>query len=199
MRRVPVLISVLAVVLAGLFGVGLTATLAQPATPAPTWGTAAAATMQDTAGKMVGTALLAERPDGTVYVSVVALGLVPGDHGIHAHETGACDPAGDKPFTSAGGHFNPTEAEHGAHAGDLGNATANADGLAKFELTTDRFALATGATPLLDSDGAAIVLHANPDENDPEGKSFGGRIACGVLTTVAAPAMAGTAPVAPSA
>ena len=192
MRRVSVLISILAVVLAGHVAVAWTTTLAQPATPPPTLGTTAAATLQDTAGKTVGTALLAEWPDGTVYLFVVALGLAPGDHGVHAHETGACDPGGEKPFTSAGGHFNPTGTEHGAHAGDLGNITADADGLARFELTTDRFALATGATPLLDADGAAIVLHANPDQNDPEGKSFGGRIACGVLSTAAAPALAGT-------
>ncbi len=94
MRRVSVLISILAVVLAGHFAVAWTTTLAQPATPPPTLGTTAAATLQDTAGRTVGTALLAERPDGTVYLFVVALGLAPGDHGVHAHETGACDPGG---------------------------------------------------------------------------------------------------------
>ncbi len=192
MRRVSVLVSVLAFVLAGLFADGGTTTAAQPATPASAWGTAAAATLQDTAGKVVGTALLAERPDGTVYVFVVALGLAQGDHGIHAHETGACDPGGEKPFTSAGGHFNPSGAEHGQHAGDLGNITAEADGTARFELTTDKLALTSDAAPLLDADGAAIVIHANPDENDPEGKSFGARIACGVLTTAAAPPEAAT-------
>lgn len=39
-----------------------------------------------------------------------------------------------------------------------------------------------GTDALLDSDGAAVVVHADPDDyqTDPSGNS-GGRIACGVL------------------
>ena len=46
------------------------------------------------------------------------------------------------------------------------------------ELLRDR----VGATPLLDADGAALVVHAGPDDlmTDPAGNS-GGRIACGVF------------------
>ncbi|MBA2595624.1 MAG: superoxide dismutase family protein [Chloroflexia bacterium] len=159
---------------------------AQEATPGAALGATAAGVLQDTAGKTIGTAFLAERGDGTVAIFVTTLGLTPGDHGIHAHEAGACDPSGEKPFTSAGGHFNPTGAEHGAHAGDLGNITVDAEGLGMAQLSTDRFTLSSGATPLLDADGAALVIHANRDENDPEGKSFGGRIACGILTMTVA-------------
>ena len=146
-------------------------------------GATAAAVLIDRDGATVGTALLNEQADGTVEVLVDAVGLEPGEHGIHAHETGACDLGTDPAFSSAGGHFNPTGAEHGDHAGDLGNITADEDGRARLEETTDRFTLVSGATPLLDADGAAIVIHAEEDENDPEGESFGGRIACGVLTT----------------
>jgi len=156
---------------------------AQDATPVAAAGATAATVIYDTEGHAVGVALLVEQADGSVLVVVTVAGLEPGDHGIHAHETGACDPEGEKAFTSAGGHFNPTEAEHGDHAGDLGNIAVDEDGIGRFEETADAFTLMTGDTVLLDDDGAAIVIHADRDENDPEGKSFGGRIACGVLTT----------------
>jgi Cu-Zn family superoxide dismutase len=40
-----------------------------------------------------------------------------------------------------------------------------------------------GENALLDEDGAALVLHADPDDykSDPAGHA-GGRIACGVIT-----------------
>lgn len=174
----------LVAILLTLLGVGqLTPTSAQDASPIAASGTAAAAVIYGTEGQVVGTALLTEQPDGSVVVVVTAAGLEPGEHGLHAHETGQCDPEGERAFSSAGGHFNPTEAEHGDHAGDLGNITVDDDGIGRYEETTDAFTLTSGDPMLLDDDGAAIVIHANPDENDPDGESFGARIACGVLTT----------------
>ncbi len=153
------------------------------ATAAPALGSTLAATLEDTDGTTVAVALLAEgtEGDGEVTVGVVAVGLAPGAHGIHIHETGVCDPAGDRAFASAGGHYNPMGAQHGRHAGDLGNITAAAAGTATFQEATDNFDL----EELRDGDGAAIVIHAEEDENDPAGESYGARIACGVL---AAPA-----------
>jgi Cu-Zn family superoxide dismutase len=164
---------------------------AQEATPVPEVGAALAATLLDADGNTVGVALLAETGDD-VGVGVLAVGLDPGRHGLHVHETGVCDPAGDRAFASAGGHYNPTGEEHGRHAGDLGNIEAEADGTATFQETTDAF----GLDELLDEDGAAIVIHAEEDENDPEGESYGARIACGVLAApvaVAAPVVTATA------
>ena len=46
-----------------------------------------------------------------VRVTIDAAGVPAGMHGFHVHETGDCS-APDA--TSAGGHFNPTNAPHGA-------------------------------------------------------------------------------------
>ena len=167
---------------------GRPATGATAPADAPALGATLAATLRDADGTAVAVALLAEgaAEDGEVTVGVLAVGLAPGAHGIHIHETGVCDPAGEQAFASAGGHHNPTGAEHGRHAGDLGNIEADEDGTATFRETTDNFEL----DELADEDGAAIVIHAEEDENDPVGESYGAPIACGVL---AAPAGAGTA------
>ena len=147
----------------------------------PEVGDTLTAAIEDADGKEVAVALLAESAeedeDGTITVGVVAVGLAPGAHGIHIYETGVCDPDGGRPFASAGGHYDPAGAEHGQHAGDLGNIVAEEDGTATFLETTTEFDL----EELQDEDGAAIVIHAEEDENDPEGESFGEPIACGVL------------------
>lgn len=113
-------------------------------------------------------------------------GLDPGkEHGFHIHETGDCA-APD--FASAGEHFNPTKDPHGGpksssrHLGDIPNAKADKDGLAKIDVSVK------GVT-LVDKDGApnqilgkALVVHAMPDDykTQPSGGS-GDRIACGVI------------------
>ncbi len=154
----------------------LTVAAAQEATPEVTLGGTLPAVLLDTDEQAVAVALVAELED-EISVGVTGAGFEPGEHGIHIHETGICDPTTDPPFASAGGHYNPTEEEHGEHAGDLGNITAEEDGTATFQETTDAFTL----DELMDEDGSAIVIHAEEDENDPEGESFGARIACGVL------------------
>ncbi len=173
MQRLATLVATLLLVL----GASSASARAQDATPDVDVGRTLAALIQDTDGKTIGVALLAEEEDDEVSVGVAAVGLAPGEHGIHIHETGVCDPAGDRAFSSAGGHYNPTDEEHGDHAGDLGNITADDDGTASFQETTDEFVL----DELLDEDGSSIVIHAEEDENDAEGESFGARIACGVI------------------
>ena len=75
------------------------------------------------------------------------------------------------------------------HAGDAHfvainspNLIANAKGAGRLKTWLGAGLVATGATPLLDADGAAVVLHADADDEmtDPSGKS-GKRILCGVL------------------
>lgn len=155
------------------------------------------------AGQQVGTAQLAESAD-SVTVTVEVTNMPPGEHGIHIHETGICDPFGEDQFGSAGGHYNPTGATHGGppdmtsatpgatpegspepltgHAGDLGNITVGSDGSGSLVVTTNRFTLSPGDVTLFDQDGSAIIIHAKADDltTDPSGDS-GARIACGVI------------------
>ena len=142
------------------------------------------ATFATPSGATVGTALLTEDPQG-LKLTMVMTGLTPGSaHGLHLHAVGACQgPA----FASAGPHLNPAGRQHGmdnpagSHLGDLPNLVVNAAGAGRLtaHLPGDP---AQVAAQLFDSDGTAIVLHAEPDDlrTDPSGNS-GARIACGAL------------------
>ena len=119
--------------------------------------------------------------DGRMRLMVNASGLARGAHGVHIHDVGKCEgPA----FASAGPHWNPTMKMHGrdnpmgAHGGDLPNLMVGTDGRGSISIDVPG-----SVAQLLDSDGAAVVIHADPDDykTDPSGNS-GGRIACGVLT-----------------
>ena len=106
-----ILVSALSVALLG----ALAETTAQDATPAasPAATRAVDVVLRDVGGQEVGRATFAETPDDVVYIDVEVEGLAPGEHGIHVHAVGVCDPTGDMPFASAGGHYNPTGAAHG--------------------------------------------------------------------------------------
>lgn len=143
----------------------------------------ATATLRDAAGTRVGTATFADSYAGVIVTgSVEGLGI--GAHGIHIHDTGKCEgPA----FATAGGHFNPAKKHHGfknadgPHLGDLPNIDVPASGTLKFEFLLPDVSL-RGTNPLLDADGAAIVIHASRDDltTDPAGNA-GARLACGVI------------------
>ncbi len=135
-------------------------------------------------GELRGQATLSQRPDGTVVRARIE-GMPPGTYAIHLHAVGKCE--GPK-FTTAGGHFNPTMKMHGRdnpmgpHLGDLPNVVVGPGGTGTVDFTVPMLMLVGGPGPLLDADGAAVVLHAGPDDykTDPSGAS-GDRIACGVL------------------
>ena len=115
-----------------------------------------------------------------LYVEVES--LTPGGHGIHLHSVGACSPD----FKASGGHINtgdeaarPAQPRRRSRTGDLPNIYAAADGTARAEIFTT---LVRPWTTLLDDDGSAIVIHAQPDDHitQPIGGA-GDRVACGVI------------------
>ncbi|WP_114228226.1 MULTISPECIES: superoxide dismutase family protein [Sphingomonas] len=134
-------------------------------------------------GKTVGSVSVREE-NGGVVLTVSATGMKPGKYGMHVHSVGKCE--GPK-FESAGAHWNPENKQHGTlnpkgwHAGDLPNLEVGSAGSGGTTVTLSA-ALRTGMTPLLDKDGAALVVHAKPDDmkTDPSGNS-GDRIACAVI------------------
>jgi Cu-Zn family superoxide dismutase len=148
-------------------------------------GERAAAPLRNAEGQVLGMAIFTQEPQ-EVRISVTVKGLSPGEHGIHIHAVGKCEPPD---FLSAGPHFNPTNTKHGLnnpegpHAGDLPNLVVGEDGSAVYEYITDRVMLTPGELSLLDEDGSALVIHAGPDDQmtDPAGNS-GARVLCGIIT-----------------
>lgn len=102
-----------AVLGAVMIGTGGAVGAAQGASPVAA-GEPLEVVLRDAGGNDVGVArFVQESAGGLVTVDVRVEGAAPGDHGIHVHEYGACDPGGDQPFASAGGHDNPTASHHG--------------------------------------------------------------------------------------
>lgn len=161
-----------------------TALLAGCATTAPIGGgDSAGANLAEPGGRVVGRATVAQESGGARVVIEVE-NMAAGTYGAHIHRTGRCEgPA----FESAGAHWNPTGQQHGfrnpsgRHRGDLPNLVVGANGRGRLAFTI-RAAQVRGENGMLDADGAAIMLHAQPDDyrTDPSGNS-GARIACGVL------------------
>jgi Cu-Zn family superoxide dismutase len=175
-----------------MFAFGLAFLALLPAVPAGALDMSASGVVVDGAGNAIGKVHFDER--GTAVHIRLTLNnadvVQPGMHGLHFHAVGRCD---GPDFASAGGHFNPHGAQHGhgnpqgAHAGDLpnliiDNRTRNRDGSYTFLASTDDITLSPGPVSVLDADGTALVIHANPDDGmtDPAGNS-GGRIACATI------------------
>jgi len=147
---------------------------------------AAGGDLKGSDGASHGSVTVTAAPKG-VLLRIEASGLNPGWHGVHFHEKGACS---DPKFTSAGAHVHSTSpVVHGLlnaqanDAGDLPNIHAGADGRATAELYSALVSLSGGSSPaLMDADGSAVVIHANPDDHksQPIGGA-GDRVACAVL------------------
>lgn len=144
-------------------------------------GPPASASLAPRSGSNVlGSVSFYEMPGG-LKVQANVIGLAPGEHGFHIHESGDCS-APDA--MSAKGHFNPGGRAHGRydypehHEGDMPNLTANAQGEASYAVELAGLSL-SGPNGVL---GRSVVVHAAPDDyrSQPAGNS-GSRIACGVI------------------
>jgi Cu-Zn family superoxide dismutase len=111
-------------------------------------------------------------------------GLTPGNHAIHIHAIGDCSAADG---SSAGGHWNPTNVNHGKwgtapfHVGDIGNIIADASGSCTISRETDLWCI--------DCDdetkniiGKSIIIHTGIDDfsSQPSGAA-GARFGCGEI------------------
>ena len=164
------------------FSIAATAlVLASCATMAPD-GPSATAVVRPASGSQAHGTVKFTQVGTRVRVEAEIVALSAGLHGFHIHEKGDCT-APDA--TSAGAHFNPAAAKHGApdstghHAGDLGNLSANEYGKATLSLMLDGISVGKGADGVI---GRGVIVHADADDlkTDPTGNA-GGRIGCGVI------------------
>lgn len=158
-------------------------TTAEKATPARPAAEAVVQIAPTQGNTVTGSLALAATTDG-VHITGSIQGLKPdAEFGFHVHEKGDCTaPDG----SSAGGHFNPTQAQHGNptgpthHAGDMLNIKSDVQGVAQVDVTAAGTSL--HGDPSTDVMGKAIVVHESADDytTQPSGNS-GKRVACGVI------------------
>ena len=149
-------------------------------TPSAKQATATIAPKSD--NTVTGMAIFTQDGD-QITVTIEIQNASPGLHGVHIHEFGDCSSPDGK---SAGGHWNPTNVDHGKwgedpfHLGDIGNITVGEDGTGSIELTTDLWEIGTGSD--IDVVGKSIIVHADADDfvSQPSGNA-GARIGCGVI------------------
>lgn len=107
-----------------------------------------------------------------------------GNHAIHIHEVGDCSA---EDGTSAGGHWNPLNKDHGQweiapyHLGDIGNIEIDEKGKGSISRETNNWCIGCG-DPNKDIVGKAIIVHEGPDDlsSQPSGAA-GPRIGCGEI------------------
>lgn len=109
---------------------------------------------------------------GGVLVSAEVMGLPhDGFYAFHIHD--GCKCTGEA-FADSGSHYNPTDAKHPNHAGDLPPLLSN-KGKAQMSVLTGRFRVD-------EIIGKTVVIHSKPDDfkTQPSGNP-GEKIACGII------------------
>ena len=146
--------------------------------------TAKAVISSASGSSLTGEATFTDLGEGDVTFKLTVENATPGEHALHLHEFGDCS-APDA--SSAGGHWNPAEVEHGKrpvdmqyHAGDIANLEVGEDG--KGVLTATISGLSIGGPDSTNIVNKAVVIHAQPDDfkSQPSGAA-GKRVGCGVI------------------
>ena len=122
--------------------------------------------------------------NGIVTMEATIANASEGNHAIHIHAEGDCSAPDGK---SAGGHWNPTNENHGKwgetsfHRGDIGNLVVGADGKGTISRETDLWCIGC-EDETKNIIGKAIIIHQGPDDftSQPAGAA-GARIGCGVI------------------
>ncbi len=144
------------------------------------------AKLEPRSGSNVGGYVTFTEVDGRVLIRGEVTGHTPGTRAWHIHEKGDCS---DPKAMSAGGHFNPRGHKHGApsdaerHAGDLGNLVFDGSGKAFLGASVSGISVTSDKPDGII--GRALIIHADADDlkTDPTGNA-GGRVACGVITSI---------------
>jgi len=137
----------------------------------------AMAVVTPTAGNNAAGVVDFTQTDDGVHITAEISGLTPGDHGFHIHEWGDISKPNGK---AEGGHLNLNHTPHGArdakvrHTGDLGNITADARGVARYDWTDPDLNLALII-------GRGVIVHAKPDDYGQPTGNAGARVAQGVV------------------
>ncbi|NJM69977.1 MAG: superoxide dismutase family protein [Scytonema sp. RU_4_4] len=147
---------------------------------------------------IAGTLILTQQQNGLVRIRGKIQGdpatLTPGEHGLHIHAVGVCEPDAQPAFSTSGGHFDPgdfgsevpVEANHPYHLGDLPNLVVDEQGYATYNALTSRVTLSESPVSVFDENGSAIIIHQLKDQQKAKGlasETGGGRLACGIVTS----------------
>ena len=153
----------------------------------------ASANVINNAGNSIGKIDIQQGPEG-ILMHVNLKGLPAGKHGFHIHNVGDC--SDHDHFKSAAGHVKEDDQIHGLlnpngpELGDLPNLIVPENGNVELELYADELEIVSHdgeaeEETLLDADGSAFMIHADPDDHvtQPIGGA-GARIACGVIEKI---------------
>ena len=142
-------------------------------------------TLQPVSGSNLSGNVVFTEENGEVTMNATIDGLSQGMHAIHIHENADCS-ADDG--TSAGGHWNPTNEQHGKwgsadgyHKGDIGNFDVDKDGHGTITMTTNEWCIGCGDSNK-DILGHSIIVHEGADDftSQPSGAA-GKRVGCGAI------------------
>lgn len=145
-------------------------------------GTTLTLTMSSKSDSDVNGEVMFKQEGDEVMMTAEFTGLEEGEHAIHLHENADCTSDDGK---SAGGHWNPTDQPHGKwgseegyHKGDIGNFTADAEGNATVDFSTEEWCIGCDdeTKNIL---GRSVIVHKGTDDftSQPSGAA-GARVAC---------------------